>query len=149
MNASAMCPGLIIFNAAWAARIALYDSPETFHAFKSTVGHELTHKDKEINRMMYSGAERKFIAQLNEVHADFGGADKMFASSRDALLRAIEYRKSIIPPGQDNGDFAHPPWWKRYEYAKGALFGKDLICQIACDNHCENEELIQKSHQFL
>jgi len=63
LNASAMVPGVVLLNAEWAARIVLFDNESTMNAFKLTVGHELTHKEKEINRCKYRGNDRKFIAQ--------------------------------------------------------------------------------------
>ena len=140
LNASPMIPGLIVLNAEWAAKIVLEDCEDTMNAFMITVGHELTHKDKEVNWVIYTGNNRKFVAQVNEIHADFGAAQKMCGSSRQALLKSIEYKRKNKKA--DDGDFAHPPWWKRYEYVNEYNFDKTLIRKIADDVNCQNERLI-------
>lgn len=139
LNATSMIPRFVVLNAEWAARVVLYDSKRTMNAFKITVGHELTHKDKEICRLKYWGNDRKFVARVNEVRADFGGAKRMCGSNRNALLKAIKYKKALQK--NDNGDFAHPPWAKRYEYVEKNDFGAELIGKIADEVECFNEEL--------
>lgn len=140
LNASSMVPGCVVFNAEWAAQVVLYDSEETMNAFKITVGHELTHKDNEIAWWRYwRRAERQFVAQVNEVRADFGGNMRMCGSNRETLLNAINYKKQLR--AQDNGDFLHPPWYKRYEYVERYDFGAELINKIADDVGCYNQGL--------
>lgn len=132
----------VMFNSEWAARIVLYNNEETLNAFLVTFGHEVTHKEHEILPLQLEKSERQFVSRVNEVRADFGGAFKMANKSRTALLRAIDYKRSLKKV--DREDFAHPSWEKRRYYAANFDFDEKLIRQIARDIHCTNEKLIKK-----
>ncbi len=142
IHASAVIPGFIMFNAEWAARIALFDNKETMNAFRITVGHELMHKKDELSYGRYVGKKRHLLGQVNEVRADFGGAVTMANSSREALVNALSYKKNL--QDRDVGDSVHPPWSERIYYAKNYDFGEELIRCIAkklgFDNNVEEDE---------
>ena len=146
LNASPKMPGCVLLNSAWAARVVLYDNEDTINAFKITVGHELTHKDKEVRELLHLKINRKFIARVSEVHADFGAAQKMFCSNRNALLASIDYKKLLKKV--DNEDFRHPTWQRRKEYVLNYDFNEELIRIIANDVNCHNEKLIKRVVNF-
>lgn len=146
LNANAMVKNKIILNAEWAARIVLYNNSKTKNAFLITIGHELTHKEKEISRFVWKRNDRKFIAQLNEIHADFGAAQKMVNSSRERLINSIDYKKRLKKI--DKGDFVHPSWKRRGYYANNFNFNKTLVYQVANDTYCKNARLVEKTSKF-
>lgn len=146
LNANAIVKNKIILNAEWAARIILYNNSKTKNAFLITIGHELTHKEKEISRFAWKRNDRKFIAQLNEIHADFGAAQKMVNSSRERLINSIDYKKRLKKI--DKGDFVHPSWKRRGYYANNFNFNKTLVYQVANDTYCKNARLVEKTSKF-
>lgn len=72
----------------------------------------------------------RFMNWINEIHADFGGTQKMADSSRQRLLASIKYEKNIH---QSLDDDFHPSWDRR-----------ELIDQIAKDAGCEDAKFIDK-----
>lgn len=66
----------------------------------------------------------------------------MLNSNRMALLQAIRYKQDLVA-GKD-GDYAHPSWGRRYNYAANYNFNEELVCKIAEDVGCKNEKLIQQ-----
>ena len=93
ISANAMLPGVILVNAEYAANIVLYDNNDTMNAFLLSIGHELTHKDGDIDFFRYIGSNQKFIRWVNEIHADFGAAQKTVKSNRKLLVSACEYKQ--------------------------------------------------------
>ena len=148
LNANAMVHKCIIFNAEWAARIVLFDNLDTMNAFRDTIGHELTHKDKEFSRCKRSRKDRIFVARINEVHADFGAGPKMMGNRRDLILQAIEYKKSLKKKDKESKLSSHPSWEKRYEYIKNYDFNRKLIERVAEDMGYTNAKLIDEIDAF-
>ena len=146
LNASAALPGCIIFNAAWAARIIFYDSPDTKNAFLITLGHELAHKEGNLCRYISSKNKIRFFSWINEVYADFRAAELMQKSRKDLLL-AIDYKKSLRK--QDKDTFYHPSWSKRRYYAENYNFTNELVDQIANDTECKNKRSVSKVCDFF
>lgn len=150
LNGSPMLPFGILLSREWAFKAVLFDLDDTRNAFRVTIGHELTHKEKEYPKLFYRGYDRKFIAQTTEVYADYNGAKRMINSSRKNLLRSIQYKRShkISIGEEDTGDFAHPSWERREYYVTNFNFTADLIKQIADDVNCQNERLINSVISF-
>lgn len=75
----------------WASRL-LYEGNRTIveNAFLVTLGHELTHKKYDMFPLCYI-KNKKFIAWINEVHADFGAAELMLQGDREKLIQSMEY----------------------------------------------------------
>ncbi len=94
-NASATIPGLILVNAEWATKIVLnQDNPHMHDAFAMTIGHEMTHQEKDFYYFDLFTADGKFVNWVDEVHADFGGVQKGLDSSRSRALFAMKYKLS-------------------------------------------------------
>lgn len=106
-----------------------------------TIGHELTHKEKDFFSFRYI-LSYKFISWVNEVHADFGAAEKMADSSRNKLILSMKYKLSLKQT--DNDSPTHPSWEKRLDYVSNYDFDETLIRKIAEDTGCQNEILINK-----
>ena len=141
INATALLHKIILVNAEWAARLALIEDQDTKDAFMITIGHELTHKEKDFFSFRYI-LSYKFISWVNEVHADFGAAEKMADSSRDKLILSMKYKLSLKQT--DNDSPTHPSWKRRLKYASNYDFDETLIRKIADDIGCHNEFLINK-----
>lgn len=142
LNASSAIPFCVFLKKSWIPKIVFEDTDVVFKAFKGTVGHELTHKNNDMQSYKYKAVDRLFINKVNEVHADFGAAEKMFSNSRQILLETISYKMSLIK--KPNIDKIHPTWEQRYNYVYNFNFDESLIRQIAADVSCTNGELIQK-----
>lgn len=124
----------IIVSQLWAAKIVFDGSEDTINAFKITLGHELSHKD-EICPFKIEPLCWRFFKILNEVCADFGGAEKMANKSRTALERSCRYKRDFkIKTGRaDKWGYGHPSWQKREEYAHNFDFNDELIEKVAHD----------------
>ena len=146
LNAGSMIPHVINLTKEWAAYIVLYNNEKTKNAFLITLGHELTHKDNEFSTLGCFGVNKKFINWANEIHADFGGTQKLFNSDRNTLVNSCEYK---IKYRKKDVDFpSHPSWARRKYYAKNFDFNRMLIQQIAEDVGCNNKKLIDKVCDF-
>lgn len=147
LNACALLPGIIIFNSEWAAHLMLSRDEETLNAFKATMGHELAHKDNDYVFWEFWTKDKKFVNWVNEVHADFGGAEKSFDLSRENQICALQY-KLIYKGKRDKDTAGHPSWKRRLEYVTKHNFNEHLIELIAADTGCKNEKLVNnvKSH---
>lgn len=132
----------ILLSTAWAFYFVFYNDGEMQNAFNITIGHELTHKDRDICVLKYNPRYIKFIAYVNESHADFGAAEKMANCSRQKLLDSMEYKKAH--KDKDISNLSHPTWTKRIFYAKHYDFGKELIRQIAKDTGCNDQKIIDE-----
>lgn len=159
LAASGTFKGVIILNAEWAARIALFDNEQTQNAFKATIGHELTHQCKEYSRISKLGLQRTFISRVNEVHADFGAAEKMLNGSRELLLQTLSLKQRLHPSTEKNQFTTaikkkfriysdHPSWEQRYNYVKNNNFDKILIRKIAADIDFKNDTVIEQVAAF-
>lgn len=145
LDANATLKGKILFNAEWAARVVLFDNEETLNAFKSTVGHELTHKDREITiERCYSSLDKLFIRRINEVRADFGAGQRMLNSQRNLVLDAVNYKRALNSRGRRLKFDPHPTWEQRYNYIKNYNFSRELIYKIADDMNYHNKAIIEK-----
>lgn len=148
LNANSALKGYIIFSYEWAARYILISDNIIKIAFLQTVGHELTHKDGDFPILKYGVNYIKFIAYVNEVHADFGSAQKMLNSNRKQLLQSMLYKQSQFS-NIDKGDYAHPSWEKRIYYVKHFNFAKTLIRQIMYDINCLNDVIIDDVSSYF
>lgn len=107
LNGNAFFGKIVILNPEYATRLILYNDDGLQNAYNITIGHELTHKDKQLRAPFRLGKNHsKFIAWVNEVHADFGGTQKRANSDRNKLIKAIKYRLAIKK--EDKEDNIHP-----------------------------------------
>ncbi len=117
------------------------------NAFRITIGHELTHKDKEfcpLKVLHYGIGSYIFVKKLNEVRADFGASQKMFNGKRENLLISCEYKRVLRDKyGGTTEDKSHFNWETRKKYAEEYNFNEELIRQIAKDLKYNNEKVIQ------
>ena len=90
--------------------------------------------------------DKTFINYVNEVHADFGAAEKMVDSDRHKLILSMEYKLSLKQT--DNDSPTHPSWKRRLEYASNYDFNEALIQRIATDTGCDNEVLINNINAY-
>ena len=142
LNASATIPGIIVVNAEWAARIALYPEDLNMHdAFRLTMGHEFTHQENDYFFLDPFTINEKFVYWVNEVHADFGGIIKAFGGSVEHGMSAMEYKKKS-KIREDKDTYTHPSWERRIYFIKKYDFNKNLIKEIADIVGCKNEQLI-------
>lgn len=148
-NASATIPGLILINAEWAARIILnQDNPHMHDAFALTVCHEITHQEKDFYYFDLFTADGKFVNWIDEVHADFGGAEKGLNGERSRAYLAMEYKLSCKTK-EDRDTRSHPSWNRRIDYITNYDFNDDLIDKIAFECGCNNDRLITKVKRFF
>lgn len=145
-NANASFPKIVIVNSIWAKElINNMDSTKTVNAFMITIGHEIGHKKKHINRLFHL-CNLKFLSWIQEVYCDFYSAMVMENSNRQKLLDAIEYKmKHKNIKGEDS---SHPSWKWRLEYSASYNFDAELIRKIYKDSECENQELLDKVIEF-
>lgn len=136
----------ILANSAWAIKLVLHYSVDLENGFLFTVGHELTHKDGDFPTTGFHSKNKKFVNWANEVHADFGAAEKMVNSSREKLLTSMDYKIAAKPNSIDSR--SHPSWEHRKEYAELGAFDEKLIRRIALDVDCKNETLITDVVKF-
>lgn len=146
LNASALFYKLILISPEWAVRLVLFDDEETKNAFKITLGHELTHKDGDYFKLLSFGKNKRFVNYTNEVHADFGAAEKMVNSDRKKLIASMNYKLSLKANNKNTND--HPSWNTRKYYAENYNFNKKLIERIAKDVGCNNKDLIEKVCEY-
>ena len=135
----------IIVTPEWAAQLVLNDSFEVRNAFAITIGHELTHKKKEPFVIQCTRKRTQFFAYVREVHADFGAAQMMCNSSRDALLCSMHFKKKFKEDTvglKDKDRFTHPSWKSRIFYVSEFNFGEALVRQIANDLKYRNKKTI-------
>lgn len=131
----------IIATPEWAFQLVCNN--ESAHiAFLMTLGHELTHKEKDLFPPIY-GCGTKFVAWVNEVHADFGGVQKMLTGNRKIALETIEYKiQQKQYQKKQSQDAWHPSWTHRKYYIKNYNFNADLIRQIAEDVKYHNKYIV-------
>ena len=128
----------------WAAYLILRgDNADVKNAFLCTIGHELTHQEgKDISPFRHF-LNIRFIAWVNEIHADFGAEDKMLEQSRSCLIAAMKFKQS--QKKKDRDSCTHPSWKRRIHYAESfEIFDEKLIRQIAKDTRCKDKKIIQK-----
>lgn len=143
-NASATIPGVILVNAEWAALIALYPDREDIHdAFRLTMGHEMTHHEKDYFFIEPFSKASKFVYWVNEVHADFGGIVKVFDANAEQGMSAMQFKKAC-KGDRDKDGHSHPSWKRRIEFIGNYDFNRELILKIAHITGCKNKELIQR-----
>ncbi len=146
LNARILWKKYILLNPEWATRLILYNDDDLKNALNITVGHELTHGEKEVCFFKFCKDKRKFIRWVNEVHADFGAAQKMADSSREKLLASIKY-KSDLHTNSIDGD-SHPSWKRRKHYVQNYNFEPELIRKIASDIGYNNQVFIEEVCNF-
>lgn len=157
LNANSGCrTKKITATSRWAAELVLNDTFESQNAFFITIGHELSHKSKELFWLRLPIRNLKFVAHVNEVHADFNATKVMCDFNRAMLVASCEYKKKFKEekykkegkPFVDKDRLSHPSWTRRIIYAKEYNFDKDLIYRIADDTGCKNKRLIKKAIKF-
>lgn len=146
LSATARKNGEILCNLEWAVRLVLFNDKATINAFTMTIGHELTHQEEEFYNKGLHGKDKIFQSWLNEVHADFGGAEKMVDCDRNKLIDAIEYKLALKKKSKDAN--SHPSWKRRKFYAEHYDFNANLINRIAEDTKCKNKDLIDEAIQY-
>lgn len=145
LNAKAVPPNYILVSPEWATKLLLYNNEATQNAFLITLGHEITHNEGDFPDINYQKNDKRFINWVNEVHADFGGAEKMGSSNRNKLIASIVYKRSFKKKKKWNKDYStHPSWNKREEYVTNYNFDEILIKKIATEAGCMNQTLIDK-----
>lgn len=148
-NASATIPGLILINAEWASKIVLNQDNSHMHdAFALTIGHEITHQEKDFYYFDLFSADGKFVNWIDEVHADFGGVQKGLDSDRSRALFAMKYKLSCKKKN-DKDTRSHPSWNKRMDYIVNNDFNEVLINRIALDCGCNNDKLISAVKRYF
>lgn len=141
----------IIATPRWAAQLVLYNSTETKNAFLITLGHEFTHKEKDLFPFRLKVKNTLFVAYVNEFHADYNAAKRMFSSDKNSLLNSIEYKKKFkedVLGEKDEDNSTHPSWGQKRIFVENFQFGADLIRQIAEYTGCKNKRLINKAIKF-
>ncbi len=141
-NAMSLLRGIIIVNAEWAARLVLFDDEEVKRAFRFTMGHEMTHQSGDYTFLEAFTKDRRFVNWVNEVHADYGGAQLAFDGNINNALLSVRYKKQDFQVDKDSQ--THPSWRHREGYLKAGVFDMDLIKRIAGDAGCDNKALIDK-----
>ena len=144
LNASATIPGIVLVNAEWASRLVLNAGDKEMEtAFELTIGHELTHHENDYFFLDPFTKDEKFIYWINEIHADFGGIQKMFAGDVSQGEIAMRYKQRNRTT-KDKDTYTHPSWEKRISFIKEHNFDEKLIRVVAQMTGCENEHLIDR-----
>lgn len=136
----------------WVAHLILFpDEQDTLNAFRSTLGHELTHL--EMNdipvRVAKSrkASDRRFIRWVNEVHCDFNGMSIAFANDYDKSISAMKYllhhKKLATGLCVEKMSKTHPSRELRLKYITIKRFDSELVAEIAKDAGCTNDALIE------
>lgn len=161
LNGKATGSNGILLTPEWAARLLLYNDDDTINAFLITIGHEMTHNEGDFSTNGFQDKNKKFINWVNEVHADFGAAEKMVECNRQKLINSMPYKvdakkskckwlnklmKKIFNLLHSD-EYTHPTWETRIEYAKEYDFNEKLIQKIAKDTGCGNKKLIERAWQ--
>lgn len=144
-NAGYFSSSSIIATPEWALQLVTSEKKDKArNAFLITLGHEMTHKDKELVWFPHI-SYMKFFSWINEIHADFGGTQKLANSKRAALLQAIDFKREFkrVNNMKDIEDYTHPSWKRRRFYAENFNFDKKLIMQIAKDTGFKNKDIIR------
>ncbi len=115
----------------WAIKILFEYSSEVTTALSGTIGHELTHLEGDYK----SKTNKQFASWVSEVHADFGGCQKMLESKRNSLLVSLQFKKTEKEQhGRiDISSETHPSWEQRIYYATNCNFDEELLRKIAYD----------------
>lgn len=133
--------GNIVYSLEWARRLVFDNDEYVQNAFRISIGHELTHKYEDIS-LRIDKKDVSFMSWINEVHADFGGCQKMADGNRQKLISSIDYKKKS--KDRDKDSKSHPSWQRRRYYAENFDFNEQLIRQMAEDTGCKDEKLIQQ-----
>lgn len=159
LSASAHLPNYIIASPEWAARLFLFDSEATRNAFTITIGHEITHIEGDFSNTKITRNDKEFVNWVNEVHADFGAAEKMVECDRQKLRDSMQYKMNAKKEPKckllnklikkvlnllHSDEYTHPAWKTRLEYATSYNFDEKLIKKIAAETGCMNQTLIDK-----
>jgi hypothetical protein len=130
LNANAgLCKVPIVVTPKWASQLVFESSAETQNAFMMTLGHELTHKDRDIITLFHP-FHFKLYSWISEIHADFGAAQKFGGIyDRDSLLCSIDYKAKYAEYNMDG--LEHPSWGTRRRYALHYNFNYELLEEIA------------------
>lgn len=161
LNGKAVNPNGVLLTPEWAARLLLFNDDDTINAFLVTVGHEMTHNEGDFSTRGFYSENKKFINWVNEVHADFGAAQRMVNSNKTKLLESIDYKINLKKPKKNIllillekfvllfiNESTHPSWKQRRAYAETGAFNRKLIDTIATDTGCTNIGLIEDIANF-
>lgn len=114
---------------------------------KTSFGHEITHSSDKYylkSTLLKKKEKYRFFCNINEVHADFGGAYIFEITVRDAV-KAMEYKRGV------NGDKKNPfqpAWSQRIEYISTGKYDAALVRRVADDMHYTNETAIAEAEGF-
>ena len=140
LDANASFLKIIIATPEWAYQLITNSNKELENKFLITLGHELTHKDgKDISLFKYGIRSSKFVAWVNEVHADFGSVEKVENCNREMLINSFLTRGKYTEHGDRR---SHPSNKRRLEYVQKYNFNDELIEKIARDAGCQNQKII-------
>lgn len=136
----------IVATPEWAYQLVVDTQDSLQNIFLMTLGHELTHRENDLNPLLHFGKNQKFVAYINEVHADFGAVVKFGDCDSDKQIQAMNYKliEKEKSGRKDESNNGHPSWEKRMSYIQQKNFDEALIRRIAADVRCTNEKLIQK-----
>lgn len=146
LNGTSIFKNHIILSLEWGAIYVLFnDDYEVNNALLISIGHELSHKINDVPEWKYKKYDKSFVSWINEVHADFSGANVMNLN-RDSLVKSCKFKSQYkISQGNKDKDYSsHPSYAKRMSYAENYDFNEKLIKQIACDTNCRNENLVKE-----
>lgn len=139
-NANAFSYKKIKINSAWAIKLLNnLNDEELLNAFAITIGHELGHKEKHINRL-YHLPNLKFLSWVQEVYCDFYGTAILAKNEKNKLISSIMYK--MKNKNQDYSDTSHPSWNQRLEYARYGQFDDKLIAKIYENSGCKSEKIL-------
>ena len=97
--------------------------------FIFTLGHEMTHKERQYRPLFAVGRKRQFAGWVREVHADLGSLCKT-GLSPERVERCIRNR---VGEGMDVSRGIHPSWEYRITMMKRKCFDGEVIDRIARD----------------
>lgn len=145
LNANSSFYRIILVSEEWALRLINSKDELTQTAFLLTIGHELGHKQKHINRLLHL-TNLKFLSWIQEVYCDFYGAVIFGNKEKDKLIESIVYKSQ--DKNLDYYDASHPSWNLRLKYAKVGKFDEELIKQIYKDSDCKSKKILNKVIKF-
>ncbi len=111
-------------------------------AFRLTIGHEMTHQEKDYFFFKPFSKAQKFVDWVNEVHADYGGIVKAFNGDVYRGIKALEFKEKC-KGDKDKDGLSHPAWKRRREYVEKYDFNADLIKEIANFTGCNDKKLVE------
>lgn len=135
----------IIATPEWAYQL-IWKDPMIEQVFLETLGHEISHKIKNLNGFPFSKTGT-FYAYINEIHCDFYASVMFFHSKRQPLVNALSYKYKRNP--QDKRTYSHPSFGLRLKAVTDYNFTETLIRFIAKEIGYKNEEKIKYAISYF